>query len=186
MAALQLAVARDVAVDDAAVQRRDDLDRARPVLGCQRPLDRRLVGVRHAREAPAVQRRLAAAAVAKAQPPDDHRQADVVLVRVVEQLDVVEADRVLVLDLELQDEPVGEVDEILVEDRPPAHDRRLAVVQAVGVGAGVMDLVGVLPFGRSAGAEVPVARRGQCFAQSLVGGHELVIAQRVLIHAAGR
>lgn len=45
---------------------------------------------------------------------------------IVQQLDVAEADRVIVLDLELEDEPVGEVDEILVEDGPPAHDRRSA------------------------------------------------------------
>lgn len=49
---------------------------------------------------------------------------------IVQQLDVAEADRVIVHDLELEDEPVGEVDEILVEDGPPAHDRSKRMLAA--------------------------------------------------------
>ncbi len=150
VAALEVAVARDAAVGDAAVERGDDLDAARPVLRRQPPLDRGLVGVRHAHEAPAAQGRLAPAAVAEAQRPADHGDADVVLVAVLEQLDVADADRVLALDAQLQHEPVGKVDEVLVEDRPAAHDRRLAVVEPVGVRARVVDVVGVLPLRRSA------------------------------------
>ena len=61
---------------------------------------------------------------------------------------------------------------------PPAHDRRLAVVQPVRVRARVVDVVRVLPLGGAAGAEVAVAGGGQCLAQSLVGGIEVVVAQR--------
>ena len=183
VAPLELAVARDAAVRHAPVERRHDLDRTRPVLRGERPLDRGLVGVGHAREAPAAQRRLAPAAVAEAQLADDHRGPDVVFVAVFQELDVAEADRVLVVDLELQHEPVGEVHEVLVEDRPPAHDRRLTVVEAVRVRAGVVDVVGVLPLSRAARAEVAVARRGQRLAQPLLGRVEPVEHQRLLVHA---
>jgi hypothetical protein len=142
--------------------------------------------VRHAHEPPAAQRGLAPAAVAEAQLAADHRDADVILVAVVEQLDVADADRVLALDTQLQHEPVGQVDEVLVEDGPAAHDRRLAVVQPVGVRAGVVDVVGVLPLGGPAGAEVAVAGRGQRFAQSLLAGIEPVVLQRALVHGARR
>ena len=182
MASDELAVARDATVGDASVDRRHDVDRARPVLRRQRPLERGLVGVGHAREAPAAQGRHAVGAIAEAHLADDHRGPDVVRVPVLEQFDVAEADRVFILDLQHQDEPVREVDEVLVEDRPPAHDRRLAVVQAVRVGAGVVDLVGVLPLRRAAGAEIPVAGRRQRLAQTLLGTLEPVVCQRLLIH----
>ena len=55
---LELPVAGDALVEDPPVERRDDLDRARPVLGREVPGERRLVHAVHADEAPALQPRL--------------------------------------------------------------------------------------------------------------------------------
>ncbi|MDF2978876.1 MAG: hypothetical protein K0S40_3604 [Actinomycetospora sp.] len=173
VAALEVAVAGHHVVVDAAVDRRDDPDPARPVLRGERPLHRGLVAVGHGDETAAAQRRLAAPAVAEAELAPHRRGADVVGVAVVEHLDVVEADRVLAVDAQLEDQPVRQVDEVLVEDRAAAEDGRLAVVRAVGVGAGVVRRrVGVLPLRGAARAEVAVAGARQRLAQALVVGLE--------------
>ncbi len=186
MAPLERPVARDPVVGHAAVQGRDDLDPARPVHRRQRPLDRRLVHVGHAHEAAALEHRLPIRPVDEAHPPEHRGRADVVRVAVLEHVDALQADRVLALDAQLEDEPVREVDEILVEDGAPAHDRRLAVVAAVAVGARVVLLVGVLPLGGAAGAEVAVAGRGQRLAQALGAGLVCVVGEhRLLAHRAG-
>src|SRR3954451_15343752 len=145
MAPLELSVPGDPTVDDAAVDRRHDLDAARPVLGGDRPLDAGVMDVRHADEAAAPQLGHTTAAIAKAQGPHGDRAPDVDLVAVRKQLDVVEPDGVFALDTELEYEPVGEVDKILVEDGQSAEHRRLAVVDTVYVGTRVVDVVGVLP-----------------------------------------
>jgi hypothetical protein len=137
--------------------------------------------VGHAHEAPGAQRRLAAAAVAEAQLARDQGVADVELVPVGEQVDVVEPDRVLALDPELEREPVGQVDEVLVEDRAAAEDRGLAVEDAVRVRARVVDASLVLPLGGPARAEVAVARRGQCLPQALLLGLEAVVREREIV-----
>ena len=157
VAALELRIAGDAAVGHAPIDRGDDLDPARPVLRGDHPLDRRLVMVGHADEATTAQAGLPAGPVAEAQGPGQERAADVVLVAVLEQLDVVQADRVVALDPQLEHEPVGQVDEVLVEDGTPAHHRRLAVVAAVRIGPRVVDAARVLPLGRAARAEVAVA-----------------------------
>ena len=55
---------------------------------------------------------------------------------VAEQLDFGQPDRVPALDPELEHEPVGEVDEVLVEHRHAAEDGRLPVVDPMGIGPG--------------------------------------------------
>ena len=182
VAAFQLLVARDAAIPHPAVDRRDHLDAPRPVLRDERPLDPCVVCVGHADEPAALQCRLPAAAIAEAKVADDGRVPDVELVAVVEQLDVGEPDRVLALDAQLEDQPVRQVDEILVEHGQAAEDRRLAVVASVYVGAGIVHTVGVLPLRRTTCAQVAVARRGERFAKPLSPGIEAVIGERETVH----
>src|SRR5260370_32646095 len=140
--------------------------------------------VGHAHEPTAAQRRLTAGRVAEAQLADHGRGADLELVPVVEQLDIGETDGILALDAELEHQPVGQVDEILVEHRHAAEDRRLAVVSAVHVRARVMQAVGVLPLRRAARAQVAVARRGQRLAKPLLGRIETLVDEREAVHRA--
>ena len=178
MPALELEVASDAAVGDPAVDRRDHLHPARPVACGQRPFDTGAVGVGHAHEPAAGQPRLAAAGIAKAKRPARHRPAQVELMAVVQQLHLAEADRVLALDPQLQHQPVRQVDEVLVEHRDAPEDRRLAVVDPMGISPGVMHTVGVLPLGSAPGAEPTVSARGQNLAQTLLVGIVVVVGER--------
>jgi hypothetical protein len=95
--------------------------------------------------------------ITKAEAPEDGRIPDVVFVAVTEQLDIVEPDRILAFDPHLEDQPVRQVDQVLVEDRQAAHHRRLAVVAAVRVRAWIVHAVGVLPLRGAARAQVAVS-----------------------------
>ena len=139
--------------------------------------------VGHADEATTAQARLPPGPVPEAHRPGEERVANVVLVAVLEQLDVAQADRVIALDPQLEHEPVGQVDEILVEHGTPAHHRRLSVVAAVRVRPRVMGAARVLPLGRAARAEVAVAGRGQGLAQALLVGLEVVVGEDRLVGA---
>src|SRR6266566_1564537 len=140
--------------------------------------------VGHAHEPAAAERRLTAGAVAEAQLADHRRGTDLELVPVAEQLDVGEPDRILALDAQLEHQPVGQVDEILVEHGHAAEDRCLAVVAAVHVRARVVHAVGVLPPRRAARAQVAVARRGQRLAKPLLGRIEPLVDEREAVHRA--
>src|SRR5215468_11449328 len=85
MAAFELLVPHDAAVAHPAVEGRDHLDPARPVLRDERPLDPRVVNVGHADEAAASQRCLPAAAIAKPELADEGHVPDVELMAVAEQ-----------------------------------------------------------------------------------------------------
>src|ERR1019366_5917587 len=91
-------------------------------------------------------------------------------------------DRVLALDSQREDQPVRQVDEILVEHREAAQDCRLAVVASVCVGAGIVHTVGVLPLRRTTCAQVAVACRGERLAKPLSPGIEAVIGERETVH----
>src|ERR1019366_9045836 len=184
VAALELLVARDAAVGHPPVQARYHLHPAGPVPGCERPLDTRLMDVGHAHEPPAAQRRHPAGAVAETQLADHRRGADLKLMPVAEQLDVGEPDRILTLDTQLEHQPVGQIDEILVEHRHATENRRLAVVNAVPVRARVVHAVGVLPLRRAARAQVAVARRGQRLPKPLPGRIETLVGEREAVHRA--
>ena len=181
MPALELQVSNDAAVGDPAVDPRDDLHPARPVVRGQRPLDPGEVRVGHAHKPTAGQRRLAAGAVPKANQAARYRPAQVHAVAVVQQLDVGQADRVLALDPQLEHQPVGKVDEVLVAHRHATQDRRLAVVDPMGIGPWVVHPIGVLPLRRASRAESAVAGRGQDLTQTLlIGVIALVIEQKAV------
>ena len=181
VAALELPVAGDALVDDARVKRRDNLHRAGPVLGRDGPRERRLVHVGHADEAAACERRLATPAVAEAKPAHHRRVAEVHLVPVAQKLDVLQVDRLVAADAELEHEPVGKVDQVLVEHRAAAHDGRLPVVAAMCVGARIVDVVHVGPLGAATRAEIAVAGRGQHLPQPLLLGLEGVVGERPIL-----
>src|SRR5947209_19651937 len=114
MAALELPVAGDTLVYDACVKRRDDLHRARPVLGRDGPLQGRLVQVGHADEAPAGKCGLAAPAVAEAKPAHHRRVAEVHRVPIAQKLNVLQVDRLVAADAELEHEPGRKGDQVTV------------------------------------------------------------------------
>ncbi len=182
VAALQLPVAFDALVGDPGVEGGDHRRLARPVLGRDRPLHGAEVRVGHADEPLARQRRLPAGGVAEAHDAPDGRAPDVQLVPVGEHPNPVQPEGLAVLDLELEDEPVGQVHQVLVEDRPAAQDGRLPVVATVGVGGGVVDAIDVRPLRRPTGAEVAVAGGGEGLAQSLLGRLEGLVDERPALH----
>ena len=169
----QIKVASDIAVGDPAVQRGDHLDTTRPVLRGEDPLDSGLVAVGHADESTAAQHGLAACPVAEPDASLHRRRLDVVAVPVAQQVNVVQPDRVPTLDSQLEHQPVGKIHQIFVEHRASAHDRGLAVVTAVGIGARIVRRAHVFPLGCATRAEVAVAGRGQCLAQALRGSVEV-------------
>ena len=178
MAALELLVAGHAGVGHPPVDRRHHLDPARPILGCQRPLDPGMMNVGHAHEPSAAQRRLTAAAIPEAQLSDHRRVADIELVAIGEQVDIGEPDRLLALDPQLEDQPVGQVHQILVEHRQSPENRRLAVVNPVPVRARVVHAVGILPLRGPTRTHVAVARRGQRLPKPLRRRLEPFIRQR--------
>src|SRR5262249_45493358 len=126
--------------------------------------------------------RFAAGAVPEANRPGHYRAAKVQFVAVVEQLNLREADRVPAIDPELQHEPVGQIDEVLVADRDTTQDRRLPVIDPLGVRAGVGDPAGVPPPSRTPRAEPAVPGRGQNFAQTLLIWLVALVGERKLVY----
>ena len=174
VASLELPITGDALIADASVERRDDLEASRPVLRREGPFDCALVCVCHADEPAAVDGCLTTALVAKTQLASYDCATDVVLVAVGQQLDLVEPQHLLTLDPEPEDSPVRQVDQVLVEHRDPTHDRRLAVVAAMGVRPRVMDTVDVLPLGellacRSNRSPVDVSASRRPSSRGLVG-----------------
>src|SRR5664279_2050081 len=103
-----------------------------------------------------------------------------------EHLHVVESNRVVAFNAQLEHYPVREVDQVLVDHRMAAEDRRLPVVYAVDVRARVVEIVVVLPLGGASGAHVAVAGRGQRLAQPLFGRVEALVGERETVHQASR
>jgi len=182
--AFELLVAGHAAVAHPGVERGDYLDVPGPVLRDEGPLDPGVMHVCHADEPAACQRRLPAAAVTKAEVPNNGRVPDVVFVTVVKQLDTIKRYRILAFDAQLEDQPVRQVDQILVEDRQAAHHRRLAVVASVRIRARVVHAVGVFPLRRATRAQVPVAGGGQRLPKSLGPRVEAVISEQETVHGA--
>ena len=76
----QLLIARHATIQNPAVERRDEIDVTRPILGHQLPLQRRKVHPAHADEAPAPQTRLPTSPISETELPGQHRVAHVVSV----------------------------------------------------------------------------------------------------------
>ena len=101
VAAFEFSVAGDAVVGDPAVEGRHDLNLAGPVFRRDPPLYRPLMPVGHADEAAGLDGRLPARPVTEPQIPDKYGVAQVQLVPVVKQLDVIRPDGLLVLDAKL-------------------------------------------------------------------------------------
>src|SRR5258707_1476279 len=138
VAAFEPSVAGDALVGDTRIKRRDALHRTGAVLGSDGPLQGRQVYVGHADEAPACERRLAPPAIAETKPAYHRRGAEVHLVLIAQELDIRQAHRLLAANPELEHEPVGKIDEVLVAHWADAHDGRLPVVAAMCVGGRIM------------------------------------------------
>src|ERR1700744_6480441 len=92
---------------------------------------------------------------------NESRVPDVELVTVADQFDAGEPDHILAFDTQLKNQPVRQVDQVLVEYGHAVEDRRLAVITAVRIRARIMDATGRLPRRRAARAQVAVAPGGQ-------------------------
>ena len=101
---------------------------------------------------------------------------------VADQFETGEPDHVLAFDTQLEDQPVRQVDQVLVAYGLAAQDRRLAVVAAVRIRARIVHAVGFFPLRGPACAQVAVAGRGQRLPQPLVPGVEAVIAEQETVH----
>ncbi len=110
-----------------------------------------------------------------------HRLAKVELLAVVEDLDALQVEPRVTTDPEVHCQPVGEVDDALVLDRTASEPRLAAVVQAGDVGAGIVDAVGNGLRRRTAGSEVAISQRAQCFPQPLASGIEPFVPQRPFV-----
>ena len=177
VAVVQLAVAVDARVDDAAVEPGTDLELAGPVLGLERRLEGGQVHVAHANEAALCQPCAAPVGVLPANVPGEHAAADVELVAVGEKVSVRRVEPLPAGDAEAERQPVRHVDKILILDRAARDLRPQAVVQAGDVGARVMNLVGTGLRDRAAGREVPVAECAQRFTQALAARVEAFIGE---------
>ena len=191
---VQLPVAGHPVVGHGAVEAGAHGKAPGPVHGADRVADRPQVGVVHARDPAAFDRRDPAFLVLEGQRALHHGFAQTQGVPVVQDLHVQgaakagSARRQAVADSQLDRQPVRAVDQIVVDDRLAVDHAREAVVHPGNVRARVVDhLIGPVALEGPPGAEVAVAHRGQCLPQALSGGLEAVVAQgpAVLFQAAG-
>ena len=109
--------------------------------------------------------------------PDERPVAHVQLQAVLQDVGLLGVEPRPASDPEPQRQPVGDIHQVLVHDRPPGDLGPGPVIQAGDVGARVVDPVG---FGLREGApghEVAVAQRAQRLPQPLTGGIEAVVDQ---------
>src|SRR6266545_2847887 len=178
MATVQVAVALDPRVDHPAVQPGANLQRPRPVLGREGGLQPGEMLVLHAHEAALHHAGPPALVVPPRQVPDERPMAQVQLEAVLQDVGLPDVEPRPAGDPQLQHQPVGDVDQVLVLDPAAGDLGDQPVVEAGQVGAGVVDPVGAGLRQRSAGHEVAVAQRAQRLAQPLPGGVEAVVDQR--------
>ena len=76
-----------------------------------------------------------------------------------------------------QDQPIRQVHEIFILDRPAFDLGLQPVVSACQVGPRVMRGIGIRFGSRPSGGKVPVAQRTEGFAQAFLGGIESVVDQ---------
>ena len=175
---LKLAVALDAVIDDGAVECCAHRKTARPALRRHGHGQSRDMPVLHADEAALFPARGAAAGIAKAQRAQQQPLAQVELLTVVQHLDVVGAEPSAVLDPQHEHQPVRDVDEVLVLDRPAGELGYQTIVAAGKVRAGIVDVVGHAVRRGGTRDEVAVAESAQRLAQLLLRGHIALVGQR--------
>ena len=178
----EVGVARHPGVAHAAVDRTAHGDRAVPVLGDDRRLERGEMRVAEADESPLGQTEASSVAVGERGAAHQHRPLGV-------ELDVMGDDLGLTVvepaagATDRQREPVRQVDDALVGHDAPVDLVGQPVEDPGGVGGRVVDAVGRRLRRRPAGGDVAVAQRAQRFAQALVLGVEAVVDQSPVAHA---
>src|SRR5450631_2112141 len=111
----------------------------------------------HTNETPTRERRLATPTVAEAKPAHYRRVTEVHLVLIAQKLDVLQVDRLISTNPELEHQPVGKVNQVLVEHRAAAHDGRLPVVTAMCIGTRIVDVVHIGPLSTATCAKITIA-----------------------------
>jgi hypothetical protein len=178
VAVVEVAIAPDARVHHPPVERRADLQAARPVLGGDLQLDRRQVGQRHVHQAPFPDPRRAPLTVAKANLAGQHAALQVQLLAKRQDFDSAQIEPLPVAEAKGERKPVGSVDQILVLHRAPGDLGGEPIVATRHVGAGIVNLVGDRLGRRAAGGEVAVAERAQRLAQRLALGNESIVDER--------
>ena len=184
--AAQAPVASDARVGHRPVEPRADLEPPRPVLGDDGGLERRQVRFGHAHQPALPHAGGAAVRIAETERPAQHPGAQVELLQVRQDLDAAQIQPVTARRAEREDQPVGQVHEVLVLDGPAGDLGPQPVVDARGVGAGIVDLVGDGLRGRSAGGEHPVPQGAERLSEPLLRREEALVGQRPPVHDGPR
>ena len=186
MAVRELAVARDACVDDRAIELRADVQRTAPVLGRDAVIDGGEVGSGHADDTAGLHRRHAAVRVPHAEAPEEQPVAEVQFLAIGEDLHVREVEPFAVPGPERERQPVGQVDQVFVDDRAPGHLAGEAVVAAGQIGARVVDAIRIRLFCRAARDEDAVTECAQRFAKAFLARVDAIVRQHPRIERPGR
>ena len=117
--------------------------------------------------------------------PDQHPASQVEFLPVFQHVDVGHIEPGPALGPEGQRQPVGQVDQALVLDRVPVHGVAEPVVDAPGVAARIVDLIGARLGRCSARGHIAVAQRAQRLALALIVRAEAFVDQCPGAHRPG-
>ncbi len=176
--AVELAVARHARVGHRAIQPGAQAQLPGPVLRGEAELQCGQVGGAHVYQAPALHARHAAPRVAHPEAAQQQPLPEAQLLPVLEHLHPPEVEPVTAGGAEGEREPVGEVDQVLVDDGATGHLARQGVVAPGHVRARVAPGAGHLLLRRAAGGEDAVAQDAQRLAQALLLGLEPFVHER--------
>ena len=169
------AVVGHVVVHDASIDARPDAERSRPVLCNQRGLERSDMRLCHRHDASLFNAGVPAVIVLDVERADQHTPTYVELAAFTRHARRGEGREPRIADLEIEAEPIGQVDHALVLDLAPADETDQSVENSGDVRAGVMDAV-VVDLGRgTTGPEVAVAERHEGLPMPLVRGVESLV-----------
>ncbi len=185
MPAREFLVARHVGVDDAAVQRRGYLECARPVLCGDVERDGRQVRRPHMDQTPFGQTRDPTLRVDEPEIALENPALRVEPLTVVPELGLVDVEPGLAVHPDLQRQPVGQVDQVLILDDPARHLGLQPVVAAGQIAARIVDAIGGTFRRGAAGGEIAVAEREQRLPVALIFRYVALPDQMPAPHASG-
>ncbi len=160
-----------------AVERREELDGPRPVLGGESRLESCDVPEVHVHEAPLLEGRGPAGGVGEAGGAREDAAVEVQVEPVGEYRDLPQIEPRAVADAECEAQPVGDVDHVLVLDAAPRDLGAQPIETAGDIRPGVVDVVRGGLRGGAPGREVAVAQGAQRLPQPLVLGVEAFVVQ---------
>ncbi len=178
VAAGQFPVPFNAGILHRAVKRRTHVNPARPVLGHDRRLQPAQVLVLHMHEPALGQAGGTARRVPEPDRPGQHAAAQVDLLDVVQEVDIVHPKPGAALDAECHRQPVGQVDDALVLDCLAVNGVAQPVVASGRIRARIVDVAGPRLGGGAPGSEVAVAQGAQRLAQAFLVRCEGPVAER--------